>query len=342
MGPKFRGDSNDWLDDEDRAKTRNFSAQVKKSVAARAVGLSPEKANGTVSEVFQSLCRVKLDSAQEGQEDLLCNYRRAGVVGKSKAETRERAPVAVGDRVYAKEVEGGPGLVEGICARINCISRPAPGRENRKLQHVLAANIDLLVIVVSAEQPTFSAGLVDRFLVAAEVENVPRLVCVTKIDLMTHRPWTLYEELGYSVVEVCAKQSSGIDLLLNQILGKTVVFCGQSGVGKTSLLRALLGAEIGRVGEVNPHTGKGRHTTTGAVLLGGPNQSKWIDTPGVKEFGLAQVSAQALSSYFKEFRNFPCDQSTCQHLDEPGCAVKDLPRYPSYRRILTSILEIED
>lgn len=212
----------------------------------------------------------------------------------------------------------------------------------------MAANIDLLVIVVSAEQPTFSPGLVDRFLVGAAVEGVPCLVCVTKIDLVPPdqmelpRAWQLYNDLDYAVAEVCSKKSIGMDSLRHQITGKTVVFCGQSGVGKTSLLRALLGSDIGRVGEVNAHTGKGRHTTTGAVLLGGPQQSKWIDTPGVKEFGLAQVSSKSLSTYFKEFKELPCTQPTCQHLDEPGCAVKDLPRYPSYRRILTSILEIED
>ena len=186
----------------------------------------------------------------------------------------------------------------------------------------------------------------DRFLIAAEVEKIPVVICITKIDLAEaagdpaksgDKPWMIYQELKYDVIEVSSKSRQGISQLSEKILGKTVVFSGQSGVGKTSLLRSLLGTDIGRVGEVNEQTGKGRHTTTGAVLLGGPHKSKWIDTPGIREFGLLNVSAEALSSWFPEFQNLPCTQHACLHLEEEGCAAQTLSRYSSYRRIFDSL-----
>jgi ribosome biogenesis GTPase len=138
---------------------------------------------------------------------------------------------------------------------------------------------------------------------------------------------------------VTVRQGIGIKKLCDFILGKTIVFCGESGVGKTSLLRALLKSDVGRVGDVNPFTGKGRHTTTGAILLGGPSASRWIDTPGVREFGIANISPSQLAHYFPEFREVSCAQSGCLHQDESGCQVQSLARYESYRKILDSLIK---
>jgi len=339
MAPKFKGDSEDWLDDEDGARQRG--ARPKKSNVARSLGLPPEEANAVVAEVFPNQCRVRLD---ENQQDLLCNYRRAGVVSKSKTEARERTPVAVGDRVLIKHTGESSGIVEGICTRKNRLCRPAPGRDSESLHHVLAANVDLLVIVASAGEPHFSPGLVDRFMIAAEAEGIAVLLCVSKIDLGEpgEKPWDLYRRLGYSVVEVSSKQGLGIPQIQEQIQGKVVVFCGQSGVGKTSLLRVLLGVDVGRVGKVNESTGKGRHTTTGAVLLEGPGQSQWIDTPGVREFGLVGVSPESLADHFPELRDLSCKITNCLHIDEEGCLAQGLPRYSSYRRIFDSLVAGEN
>jgi putative ribosome biogenesis GTPase RsgA len=180
MVPKFNGDSDDWLDNEDMPKSRGGGMRPKKSNVARSTALPADEANAVVSEVFPNLCKVRMD---ENQNELLCNYRRAEVVSKSKTELRERTPVAVGDRVLVAATDSAHGVVEGICTRSNRLSRPAPGRDGEKIHHVLAANIDLLVIVVSAREPDFSLGLVDRFLVAAEAEGVPTVLCVSKIDL---------------------------------------------------------------------------------------------------------------------------------------------------------------
>jgi ribosome biogenesis GTPase len=343
MAPKYRGDEEDWLDNEDLAGVRGTDKagnKAKRGHQARSTDLPWEDANATVAEVFQDLCRVELDL---DQRDLLCRYRRAEVVSKAKADVRERSPVAVGDRVWVAFTEGQQsGVVEGICKRKNRISRPAPGRDGTQVQHVLAANIDVLVVVASAEQPHFSPGLVDRFLVAAQAQDIPAVLCVTKIDLLkTDTSWKLYRDLGYSVFEVSVIETPGFGpgliALMKFLTGKTAVFCGQSGVGKTSLLRKLLGVEFGQVGSVNEYTGKGKHTTTGAVLLGGPSHSHWIDTPGVKEFGLVNVTRKTLKDYFPEFKKAQCREARCSHMDEKECGVRELPRYLSYRKILETL-----
>jgi ribosome biogenesis GTPase len=349
MAPKYRGDEEDWLDNEDLAGARSPESRAKQGPAARSTSIPNKDANATVAEVFPNQCRVRFD--QNGT-DLLCTYRRAEVVSKSKEEVRERTPVAVGDRVLAlkaRSVTQGKGVaqggvIEGICARKNCISRPAPGRDGTRVHHVLAANIDLLVIVVSADRPKFSPGLIDRFLVGAESEGVSVAICVTKTDLLSQsdKEWKIYQDLGYPVFEVSSVQHLGIQEIGDFVRGKTVVFCGQSGVGKTSLLRELLGTDVGRVGSVNESTGKGKHTTTGAILLGGPQDSHWIDTPGVREFGLASVTPEKLASFFPEFLNLRCAQTSCLHLEEAGCGAKNLPRYLSYHRILESLIAGEN
>src|SRR5207302_1748888 len=129
----------------------------------------------------------------------------------------------------------------------------------------------------------------------------------------------------------------GIHELRERLRDQAVVFCGHSGVGKTSLLRALLMTQVGRVGSVSQVTGKGKHTTTGSVMLEGPGDSRWIDTPGVREFGLAHLLPEALVRFFPELRNLRCAVEGCLHEGEEGCAAMQLPRYPSYRRILESL-----
>jgi ribosome biogenesis GTPase len=148
--------------------------------------------------------------------------------------------------------------------------------------------------------------------------------------------------LGYPVFELSSKSGAGVDELRKRIEGRTVVFCGLSGVGKTSLLRKLLVSDIGRVAEISHSTGKGRHTTTGAILLGGPSGSQWIDTPGIREFGLSEVPPARLAECFPEFQKLHCAVSGCLHQDEEGCVVRTLARHASYRRILESLLAGEN
>jgi ribosome biogenesis GTPase len=341
VAPKFKGDVDDWLDDQSLRKKSNRLAQ--KTITARSLELPWNDSNGTVEEVFPKQCRVRFDL---DQKSFLCSYRWAEVVSKSKTDVRQRTPVCVGDRVLAKQTGDNTGVIEGICSRKNSIVRPAPGRDGKKHHHALAANLDLLAIVASTREPDFSPGLIDRFLVAAEMEQIPILICISKVDLMSSQPlgfeqqsiWKKYRELGYEVVEFSSKTGLGLNEVVRRVEGKSVAFCGPSGVGKTSMLAALLNRNVGRVAQVNAYTGKGKHTTTGAILLDGPQNSRWIDTPGVREFGLSEVEPQALSRFFPEFQGLRCQAHGCLHDQEVECQARNLFRYSSYLRILKSLI----
>ena len=328
---KYRGDQNDWLDDQ----SHRGAKPKKKGNAQRS--LSADQATATVAEVFPNQCRIRWDSGQETP----ATYRRAAVLERGATGPRERAPVAVGDRVKA-ERSGDTGIVAGVAERRNRLIRPAPDHADT-LIHVIVANLDALAIVTATLNPDFSPGLVDRFMVAASAQGIPVILCVNKIDLWqpgTESPlWHLYRDLGTEVHEVCAKSGTGIETLHQALRGKTVAFCGHSGVGKTSLLRKLLGTQFGQIGDVSDFTGKGRHTTSSAVLLPGPEGTQWIDTPGVREFGLIDISPETLRDHFPEFTESraSCTPKACLHLNEEGCAVRGFPRYTSYRRILESL-----
>lgn len=336
MAPKFKGSSDDWLDDE--KQSGRSRKRPKKVIEARGLDLPWSQSNATVEEVFPKQCRVRLDGSPMG---FLASYRWAEIINKSKVQARERTPVCVGDRVLVETTGDQSGVVVGICSRKNSLVRPAPGRDGQKHYHALAANLDLLVIVASVQEPDFSPGLIDRFLIAAELQRIPVLICISKADLAhlegAQPVWGQYAQLGYDLLEVSARQGRGIDSLLRKIEGKSVAFCGQSGVGKTSLLRKLLNQDVGRVETVNPLTGKGRHTTTGAVLLDGPMNSRWMDTPGVREFGLVHLQAEDLRDYFPEFRELPCSSTGCLHESEVQCEASQLFRYSSYLRIFHSL-----
>ncbi len=343
MTPKFRGDSEDWLDEE--ATTRQSPSGQKKSEkktkkkSQEALEIPLARTNATVTEVFPNQCRVSLDDGQS----LLCSYRRTLLLRESTARDgsviRERTPVAVGDRVQTSVLSDRDAVIEGSSKRTNQLIRHAPSRGESSV-HVIVANIDLLIIVAATTKPEFTPGLIDRFLIAAQVENIPALLCVNKIDLFEPnaiKPWQLYSDLEIKIFEISAKFNIGIQPLMEQIQGKTVVFCGHSGVGKTALLRQLTGTQMGRVGQVSEQTGKGQHTTVSTLMMKGPGGSRWIDTPGVKELGLLGLEPEGLAAHFPEFATLSCAAHECLHEDESHCQASSLPRYPSYRRILDSL-----
>ena len=328
MTPRFSGIEDDWLDD---VEARPRSKAAKKPVLSRAEILPPEAGNGTVTELFPNRSAVRLDGAAR---PALCGYRMSTLAfGVAK---RERSPVCVNDRVRVEA-----GVIVGRCERRNRLIRPAPNARD-PLLHVLAANLDCLVIVAAAREPEFSAGIIDRFLVAASAQNIPRILCVNKADLIepdAARPWSHYPAAGAAVVETSARDGRGTDLLAALLRGKVAVFCGQSGVGKTSLLRRLLGDEdYGRTGAVNEKSGKGRHTTSGAALIPGPGGSSLIDTPGVMNFGLIDVAPGGLLAHFPELHAAAAGcGAACAHDEEPACALRALPRYAGYRAIRSTL-----
>jgi len=330
--PKFRGSTEDWLDNEGESQ-RPPRKELRRSHPAAGTIL-PEDANGTVARVFPKQCLVWLD----GQErTLLCTYRRASVLGHAGDMNRERSPVAVGDRVGVQEVHGDTGVIVGVCTRRNVLARPAPGkgREDKNLRQVVVANVDVLVILSSVGRPEFNPGLVDRFWIAAQHSGIEVILCVSKVDLWHGEapPWALYRQLGLPVVEVSVHRKEGLSELRKLVGGRMAAFCGSSGVGKTTLLSALLGREVGKMADISDATGKGKHTTTSAVLLA----EGCIDTPGVREFGLVDIPPEQLSQYFPELLGLPCAERGCQHTGEEGCAATHLPRYPSYMRIMESL-----
>jgi ribosome biogenesis GTPase len=160
-----------------------------------------------------------------------------------------------------------------------------------------------------------------------------------RISPEAQKAWSCYTAAGVAVVETSARSGAGADELAVMLRGKTTAFCGHSGVGKTSLLRRLLGDEgFGRVGELSGATGMGRHTTTGAVLLPAADGSSWIDTPGIMNFSLVGVQRAGLLQHFPELAQASarCPQG-CLHDAEPGCALAGMPRLRSYRQILSSL-----
>ncbi len=341
---KYRGGSDDWLDDQRSAKRG-----AKKKAAASRATLSADQANAVVIEVFPKLCKVRMI---ENATEYLCHYRRARIfrAGENleEGQVRERTPVAVGDRVIVGAFSGENGVVEAVTPRRNRLSRPAPGGSEAKMRHVLAANLDLLVVVCSIKNPDFSPGLVDRFLIAAQSQGIPVVLCLNKIDLgkdaSSDALEALYSRLGAQIFEISAKKGSGVLELLETLRGKTAVFCGHSGVGKTTLLRALLQREVGRIGEISAATGKGRHTTTSAAMFSGPDQSYWIDTPGIKDLGLEGVSEESLQEYFPDIHELECSAQGCKHEGEETCVASTkgeivLMRLGSYHRILKSLTQ---
>lgn len=328
MPPKFAGGEDDWLDD---VEARSRPKAAKKPVQGRAQTLRPEEGNGTVTEIFPNQSAIRLDGKVQTS---LCGYRMSTLAfGSAK---RERSPVCVGDRVLVEA-----GVIVGRCERRNRLIRPAPNARD-PLLHVLAANLDCLVVVAAARDPEFSGGIVDRFLVAASAQKIPTILCVNKADLIKPkeaRPWSLYPAAGVTVVEASARDGRGTDRLSALLRGKVAAFCGQSGVGKTSLLRRLLADEnCGRTGAVNEKSGKGRHTTSGAALLAGPDGSSFIDTPGVMNFGLIDVASGELLAHFPELHAAAARcAANCAHAEEPACRLRALPRYASYRAIRRSL-----
>ena len=328
MPPDFRNADEDWLDGKD-ILLRPTSAKKPREGRARMLG--SHECNGTVAELFPNQSAVRLDG---GKGTSLCAYRMETLA--FLGDRRERSPVCVGDRVRVEI-----GVIVGRCERRNRLIRPAPNARNPIL-HVLAANLDILVVVASARKPDFSVGIVDRFLVAASNQKISPILCINKTDLLepgSVKPWSHYTAAGVTLAETSARTGNGVRGLAAHLRGKTAVFCGYSGVGKTSILRKLLADErFGRVGEVNAASGMGRHTTTGAVLLPGPEGSTWIDTPGIMNFNLLDVGREGLLAHFPElFKASARCAENCSHDSEPGCALRSLPRYDSYRRIRGSL-----
>ena len=274
-----------------------------------------------------------------------CSVRR--IVRTLSRDTRNA--VVTGDVVLFRPtgLNADSGLPQGVIERVEP-RRGVVSRRHDNREHLLAANVDQAAIVASADEPPLKPSLIDRFLVSCEKGGATPLVCVNKADLV--RPGSLdrlihlYRELGYRVLPTSVVDGRGLAELRGLLAGKTTVFAGQSGVGKSSLLNAVQ-PELGlATGEVSDWTMKGRHTTRRAILMPLAGGGYVVDTPGIRQFQLWEVGPGEVEGYFAEFRRYVplCRFPDCTHTHEEGCAVKraiDLgliaeSRYASYVKIL--------
>jgi ribosome biogenesis GTPase len=273
---------------------------------------------------------------------------------------------AVGDRVLLGQVNEDEDTGEGVGSQKYCVvrvlprkselKRPGP-RDSFRRKLTLAANIDQVVIVASVAQPEFNYGFMDRFLLAANLNNLPFVLVLTKMDLLPNGEADLTDDIRDfmtivdKVIPVSVRTGEGLDRLREELQGKSSVFSGQSGVGKSTLVNALVpGAEL-ETGAVRERDGKGRHTTTSSSLFDFPGGGYVIDTPGIRSIGLSNgeddMDGETLAKIFPGFFEgdlFTCKYSNCLHLKEPGCSVREAvdsgrlsrARYASYLRILNS------
>ncbi|MCU0422186.1 MAG: ribosome small subunit-dependent GTPase A [Bacteroidia bacterium] len=260
-------------------------------------------------------------------------------------------PIAVGDKVeYNIENGEETGIIQTILPRQNYIIRKSSNLS--KQTHILASNIDQVLLVGSLVAPSTSLGFIDRFLVTAEAYHIPVIIILNKADLFNEdiQPLSdhylkLYKDIGYNIFETSAKIGKNLDRLKELLTDKTTLISGHSGVGKSSLLNQISPGLNLKTGEISMSSLKGMHTTTFAEMFDLSFGGAIIDTPGIKEFGLVDLEDVELSHYFPEMRKFltACRFNNCKHMNEPGCAVKDAlekgliaeERYHSYTNILT-------
>ena len=297
-------------------------------------------------------CLVRLDEPIEGLPadgyELWC-----GVRGRIHLRDRrhQKSPVAVGDRVRVIHTQEDRGAVVSILPRRSTLSRPA--KRHGKVEHVMAANVDRVVIVSAFDDPPFNPSLVDRMLAVVEFSKLEALIVVNKMDLGEAPPPELevYEAMGYATLLTSAVDGLGIDELRTELTGRTSVVAGHSGVGKSSLLNAVQ-SELGlAVGAVNAVTGRGKHTTTAAVWIPLEGGGAVIDTAGVREFGLYGIPKRDLPWLFRDIASLApeCRYPDCSHTHEPECMVQEALlagilapfRFDSYLKILESLEEQE-
>ena len=270
------------------------------------------------------------------------NFRLKGI--------RNTNPVAVGDRVQIVENREGTAFITEIEDRKNYIIRRASNLS--KQSHIIAANLDQCMLIVTVNYPETSTTFIDRFLATAEAYRIPTCLIFNKTDLYEEDDLRyldglvhLYTTIGYPCLKVSAIQGQGIEEVKAKLRGAVTLFSGNSGVGKSTLINALLPGTDARTGEISQAHNKGMHTTTFSEMYSVDNGGGYIiDTPGIKGFGTFDMEVEEIGHYFPEIfkASANCRYGNCTHRHEPGCAVLQAveehriskSRYQSYLSML--------
>lgn len=297
--------------------------------------------HGLVVKNTGSWYTVKTDDGRTVDSKIKGNFRLKGI--------RSTNPVAVGDQVEIAVNQEGTAFITAIDDRRNYIIRKASNLS--KQSHIIAANVDKALLVVTVNRPQTSTTFIDRFLASAEAYRIPVVLVFNKADLLTDEErhyqemmMTLYDNVGYKCIAVSAMTGDGIESLSSLLKDEVTVLCGNSGVGKSTLINHILPNANLRTAEISDAHNTGMHTTTFSEMLALPTGGYIIDTPGVKGFGTFDIEREELTSYFKEMFRFSkdCRFSNCTHTHEPGCAVLEAlknhyiaeSRYQSYLSML--------
>ena len=238
---------------------------------------------------------------------------------------RSTNPVVVGDEVQCLTDEQGSHVIIDITPRRNYVIRRASNLS--KESHIIAANIDQALLLVTLRQPETALEFVDRFLVTCEAYKIPVVILLAKIDLQDEEEVaffrSVYEPIGYRVVEVSAVTGEGVEEVHDLLVGRTTLLSGNSGVGKSTLVQRIDPSLDIRTGDISESHHKGRHTTTFSTMYPLPEGGALIDTPGIKGFGLIDIEEEELWHYFPEMMHYgrECRFYNCTHTHEPGCAV---------------------
>lgn len=275
---------------------------------------------GLVIKNTGSWYTVKTDDGQLIESKIKGNFRLKGI--------RSTNPVAVGDHVEIITNQEGTAFISAIEDRRNYIIRKSPNLS--KQSHILAANVDQALLVITVNYPQTSTTFIDRFLASAEAYSVPVVLVFNKHDLLSEEELhyekmmcTLYETVGYKCVEISAETGEGVEQLFPILKDKISLLSGNSGVGKSTLINRLIPHASQRTAEISDAHNTGMHTTTFSEMIELPGGGYLIDTPGIKGFGTFDIEKEELTSYFKEIFHFSkdCRFSNCTHTHEPGCAV---------------------
>jgi len=269
-------------------------------------------------------------------------------------DIRSTNPIAVGDRVTIVPNNEGTALITQIEDRRNYIIRRSSNLS--KQSHILAANIDLCFLIVTINHPVTSTVFIDRFLAAAEAYRVPVNLIFNKTDLYAEEEVeymdaliSLYDYIGYPSIKISALHNTGLEILQEKIKNKITLFSGHSGVGKSTLINALVPDVHLKTGAISGYHGKGMHTTTFSEMIELPQGGFIIDTPGIKGFGTVDMEKNEIFHFFPEIfkASKDCRYNNCIHINEPGCAVREAveshyiseSRYKSYMSMMQEDIE---